>query len=63
MDTSYTKWTQQAVFMYPCVHMYAIIIIKGKAVNLRGSKGGHGECQKEGIWEVMEEGKGKGEMM
>lgn len=34
--------------MYPWVHMYTTIIIKGKAVNLRGSKGGMGSVRRRG---------------
>lgn len=49
MDISNTKQTQQVVFMYLCVHIYLTIIIQGKeAMNLRESKGEHGEVSEGG---------------
>lgn len=64
MEKSHTKWTQKAVFMYPCVHMYTTIIIKGKTVNLRGSKGGMGSVRRRGYGRYGgREGKGGNDVL
>lgn len=48
--------------MYPCVHMDTTIITKGKAVNLRGSKGGMGSVRRRDYRRIWRKGRERGKL-